>query len=103
MSLSEYSCKICSSEVKDNDPAVLCDLCEKLIHSDCASIGGTQYENLKETPLPWYCPYCIMEFPFFTVKNNDLHILLNNSHNNHLKPIPKKNEQEDKRVPQKVS
>ena len=38
MSLSEYSCKICSSEVKDTDPAVLCDLCEKWIDTDCASI-----------------------------------------------------------------
>ena len=47
MSLSEYSCKICSSEVKDTDPAVLCDLCEEWIHTD-ASIGGTQYENLKK-------------------------------------------------------
>ena len=66
MSLSEYSCKICSIEVKDTDPAVLCDLCGKWIHTDCASIGETQYENLKESPLPWYCPYCIMELPFST-------------------------------------
>ena len=68
MSLSEYSRKICSSEVKDTDPAVMCDLCGKWIHTDCASIGETQYENLKESPLPWYCPYCIMELFFFTVK-----------------------------------
>ena len=46
MSLSEYSCKIYGSEVKDTDPVVLCDLCEKWIHSDCASIGETQYEKL---------------------------------------------------------
>ena len=70
MPLSEYSCKICSSKVKDTDPAVLWDLCGKWIHS--ASIGETQFENLKESPLPWYCPYCIMEIPFFTAKNNDL-------------------------------
>ena len=59
MSLSEYSCKICSSEVKD--PAVLCDLYEKWIHTDCASTGETQYKKPKESRLPWYCPYCIME------------------------------------------
>ena len=52
MPLSEYSCKICSSEVKDTDRAVLYNLCEKWIHVDWASIGGTQYENLKESPLP---------------------------------------------------
>ena len=90
MSLSEYSCKICSIEVKDTDPAVLCDLCGKLIHTDCASIGETQYKNLKESPLPWYCPYCIMELPFSTVKNNDLQKLLNDSHSYHPKPFPRK-------------
>ena len=68
----------------------MCDLCGKWIHTDCASIGETQYENLKESPLPWYCPYCIMELPFFTVKNNDLQKLLSDSHNNHPKPFPRK-------------
>ena len=61
MSLSEYSCKICSSEVKDTDPAVFCDLCGYIvamwIYTDCTSIGETQYENLKESPLPRYYPY----------------------------------------------
>ena len=90
MSLSEYFCNICSSEVKETDLAVLCDLCEKWIHTNCASIGETQYENLKKSPLLWYCPYYIMELPFFTVKNKDLHILLNDPHNNHPKPILKK-------------
>ena len=90
MSLSEYSCKICSSEVKDTDPAVLCDLCGKWIHTYCASIGETQYENLKEILLPSYCPCCIMELSFFTVKNNDLQKLLSDSHNNRPKPIPRK-------------
>ena len=90
MSLSEYSCKICSSKVKDSDPAVLSDLCEKWIHNDCVSIGKTQYENLKESPSPWQCLYCIMELLFFTVKNKELQIHLNDPHNNHPKPIPKK-------------
>ena len=90
MPLSEYSCKICSREVKDTDPAVLCDLCGKWMHTDCTSIGETQYENLKESPLPWHCSYCIMELHFFTVKNNDLQKLLSDSHNNHPKSIPRK-------------
>ena len=90
MSLSEYSCKICSSEVKDTNATVLCYLCGKWIHIDCASIGETQQENLKENPVPWYCPYSIMELPFFKVRNNDLQKLLSDSHNNHPKPIPRK-------------
>ena len=31
-----------------------------------------------------------MELPFFTIKNNELQKLLNDSHNNHPNPIPKK-------------
>ena len=96
MFLSEYSCKICSSEVKDTGPAVLWDLYGKWIHS--ASIGETQYKNLKKSPLPWYCPYCIMEPPVFTAKNNDLQKLLSDSHNNHLKPIPRKMKKKTKQV-----
>ena len=59
-------------------------------YSDCASTGETQYGNLKESPLPWYYSSCIMELPFFAVKNSDFQILPNDSHDNHPKPIPKK-------------
>ena len=91
MSVSEYSCKICCSEVKDTHLAVLYDLCETWIHPDSASIGETQYQNLKERLLARYCPYCIMEFPFSLVKKKDLHILLkDSSHNNHPQIIQKK-------------
>ena len=79
-----------ASEIKDTDSVVLCDLCGKWIHTNCASIGETQYENLKESRLPCYCLYCIMELSFSSAKNKDLQILLNDSsHNIHPKPIPK--------------
>ena len=84
MSLSGYSGKICSSEVKDTDPAVLCDLCGKWMHTDCTRSLETQSGKLKESA------YCIMELSFFTVKNNDLQELLSDSHNNNPKPIPRK-------------
>ena len=60
MSLSEYFSKISSSEVKDTDSAVLWDLCEKYIHTECASIEETQYGHLKDSPLSLYYPYYIM-------------------------------------------
>ena len=82
------------NEVKDNDSAVICDLCEKWIHTAWIGIGETQYENLKKCPLPWYCPYCITEFPFSSVNNKDLHNLgLSSSPtniNNHTLPRVKK-------------
>ena len=51
MSFSKHPCKICINEVKDNDLAVLCDLCEKWVHTACTGIEETQYENLKRSPL----------------------------------------------------
>ena len=52
--------------------------------------GKPSTKNLKESPLPWYCPYCIMELPFSTVKNHDLQKIINDSHNNHPKLFPRK-------------
>ena len=92
MFLSESSCKVCSSEVKDVCTAVLCNLCENWINTDCASIGETRYEDLKEKALPWYYSYCIMERLFSTIKNKDLQILLNgSSHNNYPNQFKKMN------------
>ena len=95
MSFSEHPCKICISEVNDNDPAVLCNLCEKWVHTACIDIGETQYENLKKSPLPWYCPYCVTKFPFSSVNNKDLHSLALSSgptinNNNHASRAVKK-------------
>ena len=75
ISFSKHLCKICINEVKDNDPAVLCNLCGKWVHTASIGIEETQYENLKRSPLPWYCPYCIIEFPFSSVNNKYLHSL----------------------------
>ena len=72
MYFSKHPCKICINEVKDNDPAVLCDLCEKWLHTACIGIEETQYENLKRSLLPWYCSHCITEFPSSSINNKDL-------------------------------
>ena len=92
------------NEVKDNDPAVLCDLCEKWIHTTSISIGETQYENLKKSPLSWYCRYSITAFPFSAVNSKELRSLALSSSptniNNHTSPTVKK---VNKRIPEKVS
>ena len=92
------------NEVKDNDPAVSCDLCKKWIHTASISIGETQYENLKKSPLPWYCGYSITVFPFSTVNSKDLRSLALFSSptniNNHTSPTVKK---VNKRILEKVS
>ena len=98
MSFSEHSCEIYMNEVKDNDPAVLCNLWGKLVHTACTGIGEVQYENLKKSPLPWYCPCCITEFPFSSVSNKDLHSFalssgptnVNNHSSSTVKKIDKK-------------
>ena len=47
---SGHPCKICMSEVKDNDPAVLCDLCEKWVHTACIDIGETNTKIFRKVP-----------------------------------------------------
>ena len=93
------------NDVNNNDPAVLCDLCEKWVHTACIDIGETQYENLKKSPLPWYCLYCITEFPFSSVNNKDLHSLALSSgptiNNNHASPAVKKSTKKTKEFPKK--
>ena len=107
MSFLKHPCKICINDVKDNDPAVLCDLCEKWVHTACIGIQETQYESLKRRHLPWYCPYCITEFPFSSVNNKDLHSLALSSGptniNNHASPTVKKINKKKKRIPENVS
>ena len=107
MFFSEHPCKICMSEVNDNDPAVLCDLSEKWVHTACIDIVESQYENLKKSPLPWYCPYCVTKFPFSSVNNKDLPSLALSSgptiNNNHTSTAVKKNRQKNKRISKKVS
>ena len=94
MSFLKHPCKICINDVKDNDSAVLCDLCEKWVHTACIGIQETQYESLQRRHLPWYCPYCITEFPFSSVNNKDLHSLALSSGptniNNRASPTVKK-------------
>ena len=94
MSYTKHPCKICINEVKANDPAVLCDLCEEWVRTACIGIEETQYENLKRSPLPWYCPCCITEFTLSSVNNKDLHSLSLSSGptsiNNHASPTVKK-------------
>ena len=50
---------------------------KKGAHTACIGIEEIQYENLKRSPLPWYCSYCITGFPFSSVNNKDLHSLAN--------------------------
>ena len=64
-------------------------------------------ENLKKSPLPWYCPYCITEFPFSSVNNKDLYSLAFSSGptniNNHASPTVKKINKKTKKIPEKVA
>ena len=102
MFFSEHPCKICMNELKDNNPVILCDLCVKWIHTACLGIGETQFQNLKKSPLPWCCPYCIREFPFSSVNNRDLYNIVCSSGptnvNNYASPKVKKNQQKTKEL-----
>ena len=64
---------------------------KKYIHTACIEIGETQHENLQISPFPWYCPYCITDFPFSSINNKDLHSLASGPTiiNNHASPTLK--------------
>ena len=57
----QYSCRTCKSEVKNEDESVQCDLCNKWNHVFCVDISSAEYEKLKLSTLPWYCPICAKE------------------------------------------
>ena len=71
-----YSCETCKIEVKNKDESVQCDLCDKWNHVFCVDISSAEYEKLKLSRLPWYCPICAKEIPFSSLSNKEFNIFL---------------------------
>ena len=95
MSLLEYSCKICSSEPKDIDPAVLCDRCENWIHADnCAIIGEPSTKTQKKVHFHVSVPIVPWNFPSLQSKTKSF---------KYFTMALLINEKENKRIPENVS
>ena len=52
-------CKICESEVTEQDKGISCDVCEYWLHSKCAKISDSNYKIYKKESLQWVCPTCM--------------------------------------------
>ena len=75
-----YPCGTCKIEVKNEDESVQCDLCDKWSHAFCVDISSAEYEKLKISTLPWYCPICAKEMPFSSLSNREFNIFLSRNH-----------------------
>ena len=42
----------------------------------CVDISSAEYEKLKFSTLPWYCPICTKEMPFSSLSNKEFDIFL---------------------------
>ena len=69
--MSAYPCGICKVEVKENDAAILCKLCNKWNHINCVQVNLMTHEKLKSNPTPWHCPLCINELLFANTSKSD--------------------------------
>lgn len=56
----KYPCGLCNKAVKNSDPAICCDQCDKWVHNSCSGMGDNIYESLKGTSFTWICPKCGM-------------------------------------------
>ena len=53
-------CSVCSKNVRKNAKAVLCDICDHLIHINCNYINNQKYERLKlSDDESFYCSTCL--------------------------------------------
>src|SRR6266568_6540978 len=84
VNLSIDPCLMCSEEVKSNDKAMQCDLCESWIHNRCSNISDVFYTHLKGFnggigAIKYYCPPCnkfgnkfLSDMKNITEKNKEL-------------------------------
>ena len=56
----EYPCAVCGDSVHDNDPAILCDMCNYWYHISCVGISARSYDQLlaKSRRFAWNCFQC---------------------------------------------
>ena len=73
----KYPCKICKSEVKDNDLSISCDICNMWSHIECVNISSKTYVKPQDDVISaWYCPICVRSLPFSDLRTKELKMLL---------------------------
>lgn len=54
----KFPCKVCRKAVKNTEKGILCDACEKWLHTECINIYEETYVRLGEEETTWKCPKC---------------------------------------------
>ena len=66
----KFPCKVCSLNVKDNDKAILCNICDSWVHMTCNQLNYVDYKHLQSSSDPWFCISCCSDiFPFGSLNN----------------------------------
>ena len=56
-------CKVCPALVTNEDPALMCDMCDEWLHIKCAGVTLNHYNELmKKLDGIWFCDMCSAEF-----------------------------------------
>lgn len=59
------NCLSCTKTVRNNQRGIFCDICKSWCHLCCTSLSISDYNNLSNSPDPWFCHKCIEYlFPF---------------------------------------
>ena len=81
----QYPCKICKNEVKNKDPSICCDICNRWSHIENVSISSQTFEKLQNDDVSaWYCPICVRSLPFSDLMTKELRMFLSSPTLGHI-------------------
>ena len=73
--LNEFPCSVCSKNVEDNHPALLCQYCNLWSHNKCNNIKSKEYKSHQnKNDLPFCCLSCCAQIPFFNLNANEFEV-----------------------------
>ena len=74
MTMQMFNCNLCS---KNGHDYLICSLCFKTFHRQCAKLSKQLYKFVLQESQYWYCPSCVNIFPFQKLNDDDFFIETN--------------------------
>ena len=70
---AKKNCSSCEKAVTKREKTLICEGCERLLHTACESISSKTYEQLKDNKeISWYCNECKASIKQFRNKTREL-------------------------------
>ena len=73
---TQYPCSVCQKEVKHD--AIQCDICQLWSHRNCVKLKKSDLVYFSQLDIYYYCPACLLIFPYATVNNDEFQFLCSN-------------------------